>query len=77
MELEVDGRRVLLLLLLSRALKIVVFFCRKWQCSEQESHVHQELLIIDPRRPESTKMNLSASPYLVRLCRRIVVRYLK
>jgi hypothetical protein len=62
MELEVDGRHAPLFLLLSRALKIVVFFRREWQCSEQESHVHQELLVVDPRRPEFTRMNLSTSP---------------
>jgi hypothetical protein len=30
MELEVEGRRASLFLLLSRALKIVVFFRREW-----------------------------------------------
>jgi hypothetical protein len=31
MELEVDGRRAPLFLLLSRPLKIIVFFRREWQ----------------------------------------------
>jgi hypothetical protein len=62
MELEVNGRRAPLFLLLSRGLKIVVFFRREWQRSKQESHVREELLVVDPRRPESTRMNLSASP---------------
>jgi hypothetical protein len=35
MELKVDGHHVLLFLLLSWALKIVVFFRREWQRSEQ------------------------------------------
>jgi hypothetical protein len=34
MELEVDGRRAPLFLLLSRVLKIVIFFRREWQRSE-------------------------------------------
>jgi hypothetical protein len=34
MELKVDGRHALLFLLLSRVLKIVVFFRREWQYSE-------------------------------------------
>jgi hypothetical protein len=62
MELEADVRRVSLFLFLSQVLKIVIFSCREWQHSEQESHVRQELLIVDPRRHEFTRMNLSASP---------------
>jgi hypothetical protein len=62
MELKVDGRRAPLFLLLSRALKIVVFFRREWQHSEQESHVRQKLIVVDPRRHEFTRTNLSASP---------------
>jgi hypothetical protein len=58
MELKVDGRRAPLFLLLSRALKIVIFFHREWQ----ESQVRRELLVVDPQRPEFTRMNLSASP---------------
>jgi hypothetical protein len=50
MELEVDRRRAPLFLFLSRVLKIVVFSRREWQCSEQESHARQELLIVDPWR---------------------------
>jgi hypothetical protein len=48
MELKVDGRCAPLFLLLSRTLKIVIFFCREWQRSEHESHVRQELLVVDP-----------------------------
>jgi hypothetical protein len=62
MELEVDGRRAPLLLVLSRALKIVAFFHREWQHSKQESHVRQELLVVDPRHSEFTRMNLNAAP---------------
>jgi hypothetical protein len=62
MELKVDGHRAPLFLLLSRALKIVVFFRHEWQRSEQESHVPQEHLVVDPRHPEFTRMNLNASP---------------
>jgi hypothetical protein len=58
MELKVDGRHAPLFLLLSRALKIVIFFRREWQ----ESQVRRELLVVDPQRPEFTRMNLSASP---------------
>jgi hypothetical protein len=65
MELKVDGRRASLFLLLSQALKIIVFFCREWQRFEHESHVHQELLVVDPQRPEFTRTNLSASPLSV------------
>jgi hypothetical protein len=35
MEFEVDGHSAPLFLLLSRALKIVIFFRREWQRSEQ------------------------------------------
>jgi hypothetical protein len=62
MELKVDGRRASLFLLLSQALKIIVFFCREWQRFEHELHVHQELLVVDPQRPEFTRTNLSTSP---------------
>jgi hypothetical protein len=64
MELETDGRRAPLFLLLSRALKIVVFSRREWQRSEHDSHVRQELLMVDPWRPEFTRTNLSTSPLL-------------
>jgi hypothetical protein len=62
MELKVDGRHAPLFLLLSRALKIIVFVHREWQHSEQEAHVRQEHLVVDPRCPELTRMNLSAFP---------------
>jgi hypothetical protein len=62
MELEVDGRHASLFLLLSRALKIIVFFRSEWQRSEQESHVRQELLVVDSRCPESTRTNVNDSP---------------
>jgi hypothetical protein len=52
MELELDGRRAPLYLLLSRVLKIIIFFCREWQHSEQESQVLQKLLVVDPQCPE-------------------------
>jgi hypothetical protein len=61
MELEVDRRRAPLFLFLSRVLKIVVFSRREWQCSEQESHARQELLIVDPWRHEFIRTNLSTS----------------
>jgi hypothetical protein len=77
MELKVDRHRASLFLFLSRVLKIVVFSHRKWQCSKQESHVRQELLVVDPWSHEFTRMNLSAFPFLVRLCRRFIVRYLE
>jgi hypothetical protein len=35
-----------------------------WMAVEQESHVRQELLIVDPRHPKFIKMNLSASSFL-------------
>jgi hypothetical protein len=62
MELEVDGCHAPLFLLLSQALKIVVFFHREWQHFEQESHVRQKLLVVDLWCPEFTRTNLSASP---------------
>jgi hypothetical protein len=77
MELEVDGRHAPPLLLLRWALKIIVFFRREWQHSEQKSHVREELLVVDPWRPEFTRMNLSASPYLACLCRRLIIGYLE
>jgi hypothetical protein len=61
MELEANGHRAPLLLFLSRTLKIVVFYCREWQCFRQELDARQELLVIDPRCHEFTRMNLSAS----------------
>jgi hypothetical protein len=77
MKLKVDGHCVLLFLLLSRALKIVVFFRHEWQRSGQKLHVRQELLVVDPRHPEFTGTNLSASPFLAYICRRFIVRYLE
>jgi hypothetical protein len=62
MELEVDDCRAPLFLLLSRALKIIVFFRLEWKCFKQESHVRQELLVVDPWHLEFTRTNLSASP---------------
>jgi hypothetical protein len=64
MELKGDGHRAPLFQFLSRVLKIVVFSRREWQHSEQESHVRPELLIVDPRRHEFTRTNLSAFPLL-------------
>jgi hypothetical protein len=61
MELEVDGLRAPFFLLLSQALKIIVFFRHEWQHFEQESHVRQELFVVDPRRPKFTRTNLNAS----------------
>jgi hypothetical protein len=61
MELKVDGRRAPLFLLLTRALKIVVFYRREWLRSGQELDARQKLLIIDPRRHEFTMTNLIAS----------------
>jgi hypothetical protein len=62
MELKVDGRRAPLFLLLNQVLKIVVFFRREWQHFELESHIRQELLIVDSRRSEFNRMNLNAPP---------------
>jgi hypothetical protein len=76
-ELEIDCRHAPLFLFLSRVLKIVVFSHREWQHSKQELHVRQELFVVDPRSHEFTRMNLSALPFLVRLCRWSVVRYLE
>jgi hypothetical protein len=76
-ELEADCRHAPLFLFLSQVLKIVVFSHREWQHSKQELHVRQELLVVDPRSHEFTRMNLSALPFLVRLCRWSVVRYLE
>jgi hypothetical protein len=42
-------------------LKIIVFSHRKWQHFEQESHIRQELLVLDPRSHEFNRMNLSVS----------------
>jgi hypothetical protein len=77
MELKVDGRRAPLFLLLNQVLKIVVFFRREWQHFELESHIRQELLIVDSRRSEFNRMNLNAPPFLARLCRRLIIRYLE
>jgi hypothetical protein len=62
MELKANRCRALLFLFLSQVLKIVVFSRREWQRSKQESHVHQEILIVDSRRHEFTRMNFSVSP---------------
>jgi hypothetical protein len=43
-------------------IQIVVVCCSEWQRSEQELHARRELLIVDPRCHEFTRMNLSASP---------------
>jgi hypothetical protein len=64
MELKADGHRAPLFLFLSRALKIVVFYRRGWQRSGQELDARRELLVVDPRSHEFTRMNLSASPLL-------------
>jgi hypothetical protein len=77
MELKVDGRRAPLFLLLNQVLKIVVFFCREWQHFKLESHIRQELLIVDSRRSEFNRMNLNAPPFLACLCRRLIIRYLE
>jgi hypothetical protein len=61
MKLKVDGRRAPLFLLLTRALKIVVFYRREWQRSRQELDARQKLLIIDTCRHEFTMTNLIAS----------------
>jgi hypothetical protein len=61
-ELKADHHRASLILFLSQVLKIVVISLREWQHFEQELHVHQKLLIIDPWSHEFTRMNLSASP---------------
>jgi hypothetical protein len=45
------------------ALKIVVFFHREWQRSEQELHVRQEFLVVDLWRPEFTRTNFSTFPF--------------
>jgi hypothetical protein len=57
-----DHCRAPLFLLLNRALKIVIVCRCEWQRSKQELHTHRELLIVDPRCHEFTRMNLSASP---------------
>jgi hypothetical protein len=62
MELKVDGHRAPFFLVLSRVLKIVAFYQREWQLSAQDLDSCQELLIIDPRHHEFTRMNLNASP---------------
>jgi hypothetical protein len=43
-------------------LKIVVARRCELRRSEQELHARRELLIVDPRYHEFTRMNLSASP---------------
>jgi hypothetical protein len=77
MELKVNRRRSSLFLFLSRVLKIVVFSHREWQRFELESHAHQELLIVDPWSHESTGMDQSTPPFLARICRWSVIRYLE
>jgi hypothetical protein len=62
MELEVDGHCALLVLFLSRVLKIIVFYHREWQRSRQELDACQKLLIVDPCHLDYTRMNLSAFP---------------
>jgi hypothetical protein len=62
MELEADRHRAQLFLFLSQSLKLIVFSHREWQCSEQESHTRQELIVVDPRSHESTGTDLNASP---------------
>jgi hypothetical protein len=57
-----DRRHTPLFLLLSRMLKIVVVRHCERRCSEQELHAHRELLVVDSRRHEFIRMNLSASP---------------
>jgi hypothetical protein len=77
MELKVDHHRAPLFLFLSRFLKIVVFSRRECQRSKHESHARQEFLFVDPRSHESTWMDLDATPYLVHLCQRSIIEYLK
>jgi hypothetical protein len=56
----------------------IVIVCRcEWWCSEQELHARRKLLVVDPRCHKFTRMILSASLYLTRLCRRLIVRYLE
>jgi hypothetical protein len=76
MKLEADAPRAPLFLFLSRALKIIVFYRHDWQCSRQELNVRQELLVVDRHRHEFTRTNLSISPFLARLYRRLIIRYL-
>jgi hypothetical protein len=57
-------------------LKIIVVRRYEWRRCEQE-HAHRELLVVDARCHEFIKTNLSASPYLARLYRRLVIKYLK
>jgi hypothetical protein len=64
MELKADGRRTSLFWFLSRVLKTVIFSHHEWQRSEKESHARLELLVVDPRSHEFTRMNLSAFPLL-------------
>jgi hypothetical protein len=59
MELEFDGRRTLLFLFLSQALKIIVFYHRESKRSGQKPDARQKLLIIDPRHYEFIRMNLN------------------
>jgi hypothetical protein len=77
MELETDDYRASLFLLLSWVLKVIIFSHRECQRSEQESHVREEPLVIDSRRSEFIRTNLSASPFLVRFYRCPIVRYLE
>jgi hypothetical protein len=46
----------------SRVLKLVVLRRCEWRRSEQKLHARRELLVVDPRCHEFTRMNLSTSP---------------
>jgi hypothetical protein len=72
-----DHRRAPLFLLLSRVLKIIVVHRCEWQLSEQKLHARRELLVIVLWCHEFTRMNLSASPNLSRICRCLFVKYLE
>jgi hypothetical protein len=68
-----NHRHALLFFFLSRVLKIVVFSHREWQYSEQESHAHQKLLVVDSRSHEPTGPHLNpppGAPFLT-VCRQI------
>jgi hypothetical protein len=62
MKLKADRCQAPLFLFLSRVLKIVVFSHHERQHSEQELHVHQELLVVYLWSHEFTGTDLSASP---------------
>jgi hypothetical protein len=57
-----DRRHALVFLLLNRVLKIIIVRRCEWWRSEQELHAHRELLVVDPRCHEFTRMNLSTFP---------------